>query len=196
MLTETEKKKYLNRHSSSYLTHTMILLQQNVTVANVVSSFTLNSRLSRSLIKQTFECIKYPQSFSGGILKYPEGCLLIFDSGKINVTGVQNIVTSMILIDRFCSKYPADINYTSFKIVNITVCSQIIGDFNYDELLRHPGSSFEPEIFPGIHLKLDDSKVIYIIFRSGKVIITGLKEFSSINHYCDEFDYNLRLKSI
>lgn len=174
----------------------MIFLQQNVSVVNIVSSFTLNSKLCRNSIKETFECIKYPQSFSGGILKYPEGCLLIFDSGKVIVTGVQNIVTSMILIDRFCSKYPADINYTSFKIVNITVCSRIIGDFNYNDLLRHPGSSYDPEIFPGIHLKLDNSKVIYIIFRSGKVIITGLKEFSSISHYCDEFDYTLRLKCI
>lgn len=174
----------------------MIFLKENVSIANIVTSFTLNSRLSRNLIKENFEFIKYPQSFSGGILKYPEGCLLVFDTGKINVTGVQNIVTAIVLIDRFCSKYPSDINYTSFKIVNITVCSQIIGDFDYADLCNYTGSSYEPEIFPGIHLRLDKSKVVYIIFRSGRVIITGLKNMSSIVHYCDEFDYRVRLKSI
>uniref|UniRef100_T1K793 TATA-box-binding protein n=1 Tax=Tetranychus urticae TaxID=32264 RepID=T1K793_TETUR len=174
----------------------MKYLQENVSIANIVTSYTLNSKLDRNLIKENFKFIKYPKSFSGGILKYCEGCLLIFDSGKINVTGVQNIVTSMLLVDRFCSKYPSNISYSTFKIVNITVCAKIIGDFDYEALLRHPGSSYEPELFPGIHLKLDESKVIFIIFRSGKVIITGLKELSSIWHYCDEFDYNIRLKSI
>uniref|UniRef100_T1K5A5 TATA-box-binding protein n=1 Tax=Tetranychus urticae TaxID=32264 RepID=T1K5A5_TETUR len=67
----------------------------------------------------------------------------------------------MLLVDRF---------------FNITVCAKIIGDFDYEALLRHPGSSYEPELFPGIHLKLDESKVVFIIFKSGKVIITGLKE--------------------
>lgn len=174
----------------------MKYLQENITVVNLVSSFKLNSKLCRQQIKDTFEHIKYTKSFSGGVLKYPDGCLLVFDSGKINVTGVQNIATAIVLINRFCNKYPQDINYSSYKIVNITACSKIVDDFDYNKLLLHPGSSYEPELFPGIHLKLDDSKVIFIIFRTGKVIITGLKDYESIFHYCDEFDYNIRLKSI
>uniref|UniRef100_A0A158P536 TATA-box-binding protein n=1 Tax=Tetranychus urticae TaxID=32264 RepID=A0A158P536_TETUR len=174
----------------------MRYLQENIKVVNVVTSFELNSNLCRNQIKDTFQDIEYKKTFPGGVLKYPDGCLLVFDSGKIIVTGVQNIATAIVLIDRFCAKYPRDIKYTSFKIVNITACTKIIGDFDYNELLLHPKSSYTPELFPGIHLKLDDTKVIFIIFRTGKVIITGLKDYKSIFHYCDEFDYNIRLKSI
>uniref|UniRef100_T1K3X7 TATA-box-binding protein n=1 Tax=Tetranychus urticae TaxID=32264 RepID=T1K3X7_TETUR len=102
----------------------------------------------------------------------------------------------MVLVDRFCSNYPDDIKFITYKIVNITVCSQIVDEFDYKKLLQHPGSSYEPEIFPGIHLKLDKSKVIYIIFRTGKVIITGLKDLSSIRDYCNLFDYEIRMKFI
>uniref|UniRef100_A0A158P5I7 TATA-box binding protein n=1 Tax=Tetranychus urticae TaxID=32264 RepID=A0A158P5I7_TETUR len=174
----------------------MRFLQENIEVVNLVTCFKLNSKLCRKQIKDTFQGIKYKKSFPGGVLKYPDGCLLVFDSGRINVTGVQNIATASVLIDRFCAKYPQDLKFTSFKIVNITVCTEIIGDFDYNKLLLHPRSTYEPELFPGIHLKLDDSNVIYIIFWSGKVIITGLKDYNSIWHYCDEFDYNIRLKSI
>uniref|UniRef100_T1KC07 TATA-box-binding protein n=1 Tax=Tetranychus urticae TaxID=32264 RepID=T1KC07_TETUR len=174
----------------------MKYLQENCSIANIVTSFTLNNKLSREKIKEKFQFIEYPQRFSGGILKYLDGCLLIFDSGKIIVTGVQNISTAMILIDRFCSRYSDDIKYSTHKIVNITVCSQISGEFDYQKLLHHPGSSYEPELFPGIHLKLDKSKVIYIIFRTGKIIITGLKDLESIPDYCDLFDYEIRMKFI
>uniref|UniRef100_A0A158P4P3 TATA-box-binding protein n=1 Tax=Tetranychus urticae TaxID=32264 RepID=A0A158P4P3_TETUR len=174
----------------------MQYLQENVYIANIVTSFTLNSKLSRELIKQNFPFIKYTKSFSGGIMKYPDGCLLIFDSGKINITGVQNISTSFLLIDRFCSKYPAEVRVTAYRIVNITATSMIVGDFDYQKLILHPGATYEPELFPGINLKLDNSNVTFIIFRSGKVIITGLKNYESVYHYCDEFDYNIRLKPI
>lgn len=163
-------------------------LRNGLTIANMVLSFTLDKKLDRATLKHHYPSIKYPKSFSGGVLKYPEGCMLIFDSGKINVTGVQNECTAHSLVERFCTNYPENPKCKSSKIVNITAYFRVQDGFNYNKLLKYTGCSYDPELFPGIHLKLDNSKVIFIIFRTGRAIITGTKDLQSTNTYCDLFD--------
>ena len=162
-------------------------LCENITISNVVVSFTLNSKLCRDKLKTTFPSIKYPQRFSGGVLKYVDGCLLIFDSGRIIVTGVYNIAIAFTVIDRFCNRYPSDIKYIGLKIVNIVAYSRLKNDFNYEKLIKFPQYSYEPELFPGRHVKVDDTKVIVRIFRTGRITVTGIKDHESIKKYFDLF---------
>ena len=121
-----------------------MVLSDNITISNIVVSFTLNSKLNVDKLKTTFPSIKYPKRFSGGILKYIDGCLLIFNSGKINVTGVSNIAIAFTVIDRFCNRYLSDIKYTAFKIVNIVAYSRLKNDCNYENFTKFPQYSYEP----------------------------------------------------
>ena len=151
-------------------------LKETPRIANMVVAVTLNSKLCRKTVQSYFPFIRYPKTFSGGILKYPDGCLLVFNSGKINVTGIQNISTAITLINRFLWIYPFDVQYLSLKIVNITAYARLRDDFDYKKLLQYPSHSYEPELFPGVHIKVDNTKVIFIVFRTGRTILTGVKD--------------------
>ena len=161
---------------------------EEITINNICSSFTLNEKLCRKTIKDSFPFIRYPTNFSGGIIKYPDGCLLVFDSGKIVVTGDRNVTTAFTLIDRFCNIYPCDVYRTDFKIVNIVAHSRLVDNFNYVKLKSFPFYSYEPELFPGIHVKLDKTKVIFIIFRTGRITVTGIRDTNLIVRYFKEFE--------
>lgn len=170
------------------------MLTGPVQISNIVTTFNLDRKLSREKIKKHFPTIKYVPKFSGGILKYPDGCMLIFDTGRINVTGVSNVAIAMWLVDRFCRLYPEDIKQEKHEIVNITAHSRLVSDFDYTKLQQHPRFTYEPELFPGMHVRVDQSKVIFIIFRtSGKITITGVKKLESIDGYFHELEHQLSL---
>jgi len=62
------------------------------------------------------------------------------------------------------------------KIVNVVVSTKIGNDIDLEyaaDILDN--AEYEPEQFPGLVYRLDNPKVVVLIFGSGKVVITGLK---------------------
>ena len=50
--------------------------------------------------------------------------------------------------------------------------------------------SYEPDLFPGLVLRISDPKVVFLVFRSGKVVITGARRVVDIHEtfkgvYCE-----------
>ena len=41
-------------------------------------------------------------------------------------------------------------------------------------------ATYEPELFPGLVYRMTDPKVVFLIFVSGKVVVTGAKNEDSI----------------
>ena len=41
--------------------------------------------------------------------------------------------------------------------------------------------SYEPELFPGLVLRITKPKIVFLMFRSGKIVITGAKNMNEIN---------------
>lgn len=39
---------------------------------------------------------------------------------------------------------------------------------------------YEPEIFPGLIFRMEEPKVVFLIFASGKIVLTGAKERKQI----------------
>ena len=42
-------------------------------------------------------------------------------------------------------------------------------------------STYEPEVFPGLIFRMEDPKVVMLIFTSGKIVLTGAKTRQEIN---------------
>ncbi|MEO2117391.1 MAG: TATA-box-binding protein, partial [Methanocaldococcus sp.] len=62
------------------------------------------------------------------------------------------------------------------KIQNMVATADLGIEPNLDDIaLMVEGTEYEPEQFPGLVYRLDDPKVVVLIFGSGKVVITGLK---------------------
>lgn len=55
---------------------------------------------------------------------------------------------------------------------------------------EHCEVQFMPELFPGLVYRLKNPKMAFLIFVSGKIVVTGAKSFKEIND-CFEQIYRL-----
>lgn len=119
-----------------------------------------------------------PKRFSGAILSRGKTRILVFKGRKIVVTGVtdpiqaEKVVIDLVGVDEI----------TKCVITNITAKGKIDFELDFNTMLRSNNFSWEPELFPGIYWrKKTNEKSLVIIFRSRKIIMTGLKNIEDIN---------------
>ncbi|RZR83012.1 hypothetical protein BHM03_00009571 [Ensete ventricosum] len=78
----------------------------------------------------------------------------------------------------FTYLYPA---YQDFKIQNMLSSCDVKFPIRLEGLSLSHGAfcSYEPEIFPGLIYRMRQSKMVLLIFASGKIILTGAKVMCS-----------------
>ena len=60
------------------------------------------------------------------------------------------------------------------KIVNMVATANLSGRIELEEATYNLGKTmYEPEQFPGLIYRMDDPKVVILIFASGKIVCTG-----------------------
>jgi len=66
-----------------------------------------------------------------------------------------------------------------FEIVNMVGVSQVGENLDMNDIAMNlEGAEYEPKDFPGIIYKIQEPKVAFLIFRSGKVVCTGPRSTS------------------
>ena len=129
-----------------------------------------------------------PKRFSGAIVKYKKGKVLVFASKKFTVTGT----TSLKEADKIAKEIVGEQKITKKRIVNITASSRINLDFDFAKLFGNKRFSWEPELFPGVYWRKKGSGPVIIFFRSKKVILTGFKKIVEVNRLYKEFLKDLK----
>lgn len=108
--------------------------------------------------------------------------ILIFRTGKYNIAGAKSVdelySAHEKLIDKLLNM-GLDIPEAeqSFELRNLVFVEDIDTEFDLAELavgLGMENSEYEPEQFPGLQLNPPEDKGLFLIFRSGKVILTGV----------------------
>ena len=159
---------------------------------------------------------KKKKKFTGLIMriKEPKTTGLIFPNGKIVCLGAKTEEDSKKACRRFAKmiknlNYPiSDIKEMNFKIRNILSSSKVNFKIPLMKLYIHMKKykcrvTYEPECFPGLIYRLDAKEKIkdnnekklniaFLIFSSGKMVITGAK---SSNQIYDSFDEVFQLLS-
>ena len=163
-----------------------------VEIVNIVAS----QRMADSIdINDVADClnIDYEQEQFPGMVyrtESPKVCVLLFRSGKAVATGAKSIED----INFAFSALREDLLENDFllwdeedcKIIlhNIVVTSDISHiakkqNINLSRLmmsLPFERTEYEPEQFPGLIYRLPNPKVVYLIFSSGRCVITGSKD--------------------
>ena len=141
----------------------------NLSVVNIVVSFTLSNKIDIS------KGYSYNgKKFSGLIRKVESKTLLIFSSGKVNITGVTSLIDAIDLIE---AVFP-DQKIVQYRISNMTTSFLLPMKVNYRKLLAEwKQIQYEPECFPGIYWRKPNSRIIIIFFHSGKGIITRSSDY-------------------
>lgn len=130
-----------------------------------------------------------PRRFGAVIMRLrdPRATALIFASGKICITGVKSTHNATLA----CKKFAYIIErvgfkpkeFMDFKVQNIVGTADVGFPIRLEGLVyAHSAfASYEPELFPGLIYRLVNPRVVFLIFVSGKVVITGAKKETDLS---------------
>jgi len=155
-----------------------------VTIENVVASATLNQRIDLGEVVKGYPGVEYrPEQFPGLVfrLKRPKTATLIFNSGKMVCTGAKSEKEARLAVLKVIKELKKSgiviISKPELKIQNIVASANLGGMIDLEKAAYTLGRTmYEPEQFPGLIYRMDDPKVVILLFASGKLVCTGAKK--------------------
>ncbi len=171
-----------------------------IKIENVVASADLKAEIKLEKIVQNLDGIEYePEQFPGVVmrLKDPKAAALIFSSGKVVCTGAKSPKDAKHVIGRIVSrlrglKIRIPNNYT-MRLENIVASANLNRELNLDNIaFTLENTEYEPEQFPGLVYRIDDPKVTFLLFGSGKIICTGGRSIRDVEKAVAKLDKRLK----
>jgi transcription initiation factor TFIID TATA-box-binding protein len=173
-------------------------------IQNVVGTVNLGCKLDLKEITWKGKATEYnPNRFAAVImrLRNPKTTGLIFSSGKMVITGARSEEECQLASRKYAriiEKMGFPVKYSEFKIQNVVASADVkfpihLEKLETDHMTRKVENSeiqFMPELFPGLVYRLKHPKMAFLIFVSGKIVITGARSFKEIND-CFEHIYRL-----
>ena len=155
-----------------------------INIQNVVASATLNQKVDLNAVANSYSEAEYrPDLFPGLVfrLKRPKTATLIFGSGKMICTGAKSGKESRRAIIKVVKELKKEgiiiISKPDFKVVNIVASASLGGKVDLEKAVTTLGKAmYEPEQFPGLIYRMDEPKVVMLIFASGSLVCTGAKQ--------------------
>ena len=108
----------------------------------------------------------------------PKTATLIFNSGKMVCTGAKSEKESKRAVMKVVKELKKSgiviLGKPEFKIVNMVASGGLGGMIDLERAAYSLGKTMnEPEQFPGLIYRMDDPKVVILLFASGKLVCTG-----------------------
>ncbi len=160
----------------------------HIKIENVVAFVILGKRIPLNVLVSKVENTEYePEQFPGLVYRInePRAAALIFSSGKIVCTGAKNIEKAKEAIAKVVSKIreagidvPTDYDV---EVENIVASSKIDAKLNLEEItFSLENAEYEPEQFPGLVYRINEPRVAFLLFSSGKIICTGARTVEDV----------------
>lgn len=160
-------------------------------IQNCVATFSLgvkNINLKALALRLKY-CDYNPQRFAAMTMRLcdPKTTALAFGSGNMVCTGSKQVDKCLLacrMYVRILQKAGVRVCFHNFKIQNIVASANVGHPLKLYEMSNEHGAnvSYEPELFPGLVLRISVPKVVFLLFRSGKIVITGAKSIQEINN--------------
>jgi transcription initiation factor TFIID TATA-box-binding protein len=158
-------------------------VKASVNIENVVASATLKQRVDLNAVVKGYPGVEYrPEQFPGLVfrLKRPKTATLIFNSGKMVCTGAKSEKEARRAVMKVIKELKKSgiiiISKPELKIQNIVASAGLGGTIDLEKSAYDLGRTmYEPEQFPGLIYRMDDPKVVILLFASGKLVCTGAK---------------------
>ncbi|TKJ19884.1 MAG: TATA-box-binding protein [Promethearchaeota archaeon Loki_b32] len=127
-----------------------------------------------------------PKRFPGLFIRFthPRCVIIFFRNGKLILTGLKLFNQIELVIKRLIFKlndiFKIRIDPNSIKpqIVNLVITANFYIEINLNlAAIRLDNAIYEPEVFPGLIYKTTNPiKSVFLIFSTGKVVLTGIRE--------------------
>lgn len=156
-------------------------------VVNAVGGSELNQEVDLDELYETIsgDEVRYdPEHWPGLYIRFtPDSpAILLFRTGKYNIAGGDSVTELFNSNNTFLSvihDLGIDAGCSEFEVRNLVFLDRYPKELNLDQIVVAFGlenAEYEPEQFPGVLYKSDDVKGTFLIFRNGKVILTGAVE--------------------
>lgn len=160
---------------------------EEITIENIVVSLTFNQKIPIDKLLNKYLDIEFePEQFPGLVYKLqdPRCSFLIFESGKVICTGnrkMEDVERALkIMLERLKS-LSIDVSKAEKIVENVVASVKLEGEIDLNCLAYElEGSEFEPEQFPGLIYRKNEPKLVFLIFKSGKIICTGGKKVEEV----------------
>jgi len=179
-------------------------LKDSIRIENVVSSVTLNQRIDLNAVVKGNPLVEYrPEKFPGLVfrLKRPKTAILIFSTGKMVCTGAKSEKESKRAVLKVVRELKKSgiiiISKPEIKVVNIVASANLLGRIELEDCAYSLGRTmYEPEQFPGLIYRMDDPKVVILLFASGKLVCTGATKEEDVYEAVAKLHKNLKEKEL
>jgi transcription initiation factor TFIID TATA-box-binding protein len=155
-----------------------------INIENVVASATLNQKIDLNSVVKAFPSVEYrPQQFPGLVfrLKKPKTATLIFGTGKMVCTGAKSERQAKRAVRKVVRELKNNgiviRRKPTIKVVNMVASASFGVRIELEKAVYRLGRTmFEPEQFPGLIYRMEEPKVVILVFASGKIVCTGAKK--------------------
>jgi transcription initiation factor TFIID TATA-box-binding protein len=175
-----------------------------INIENVVATATLHQNIDLTSIVLVVPIVEYrPQQFPGLVyrLQKPKTATLIFGSGKMVCTGSKSERQAHTAIMRVVNELKRNgiviLGKPEIQVQNIVASAGLGGYIDLEKTtysLKH--TIYEPEQFPGLIYRMDDPKVVILIFASGKLVCTGAKKEGEVHRAVTKLQETLEEKTL
>ena len=163
-------------------------VEASINIENVVGTATLNQKIDLNAVVKGNPGVEYrPEQFPGLVfrLKRPKTATLIFNSGKMVCTGAKSAKESRRAVMKVVKELKQSgiiiIGKPELKIVNIVASANLGGMIDLEKSTYSLGKTmYEPEQFPGLIYRVDEPKVVILLFASGKLVCTGARKEENV----------------
>jgi transcription initiation factor TFIID TATA-box-binding protein len=160
--------------------------EDSLKIENIVASAKVSDFLDLPTLASKIKDAEYNKKrFPGVVLRMqdPKIAALVFGSGKVVLTGAKSIDSLSrgleILGNQLRALNISIPDSLTYKIQNIVTSADLGAPINLNKIavgFNLEMIEYEPEQFPGLVYRLDEPKVVVLLFGSGKLIITGGKQ--------------------
>ncbi len=153
-------------------------------IENIVATVNLGIDLDLDKLAERLPAAEYnPEQFPGLILRLqrPKISALIFRTGKMVCTGAKSeneLKRAVKELVRLLNEHGADVPLTpEIQVQNIVASGNLHAEVDIEKsALMLENSMYELSNSPGLIYRMDDPKVVLLIFSSGKIVCTGAKK--------------------
>ena len=186
----------------------MAKVEPVVKIENVVATAALKHRIDLNAMVETFPSVEYrPEQFPGIIfrLKRPKTTTLIFASGKMVCTGARSEKEGKRALRKLVRVLKEGgiiiMGKLKIKIVNVVASASIGGTVDLLELYESARDMrgrilYEPDQFPGLIYRMNDPKVVMLLFSSGKLVCTGARKEEDVYRAVSKLHQELEEKEL
>jgi transcription initiation factor TFIID TATA-box-binding protein len=158
----------------------------------MVITVKFSDRVNLNLLLKKLDGGEYvPDQFPGLVyrMKNPRVSFLVFSSGIMNCTGAtslneaKNAIGKMLILFK---QIGVKVYKPKIEVQNIVASAKLGARLNLDTIAFNlENSEYEPEQFPGLVYRMDNPKVAFLLFGSGKIVCAGARNEKQIGKAID-----------